>query len=156
IRWFDRWAHGTGRRRVLPCFKPTWPASGWCFRLSFRLKSFLLRGPWGRRVLRPLGLPLLHLIRLVGRSVQLDQPIEGLWDAEIPGTRDGLLASLHSFVALQQQRFGLGVLLLAQQRTAEHRLRIERAPNVRLQLLAKGHALTQDRLGLDELVQLHE
>src|SRR5688572_23946639 len=47
------------------------------------------------RVLRPLGPPLLRLLRPVRRGVQLDQPVEGLGDAPVGLRRDGLLAGLH-------------------------------------------------------------
>src|SRR5262245_8387622 len=71
-----------------------------------------------RRVLRPLGLPLLHLVRLVRRRVELDQAVEGLGDARVASAPrwDRLLPLLQSLVALEEQRLGLGVLLLAQQR----------------------------------------
>src|SRR5262245_62430813 len=45
--------------------------------LVFPLILFLARRRCWGGVLRPLGLPLLHLVRLVRRRVKLDQPLEG-------------------------------------------------------------------------------
>jgi hypothetical protein len=65
---------------------------------------------------------LLRLGRFVARGVQLSQPVEGLMDAQLSATLfgDGLLARLHFLVALEQQRLGIGLLLLSEQRPAEH------------------------------------
>ena len=40
--------------------------------------SLLPRRLGGRRILRALGLPLLHLVRFVRRGVEIDKPVEGL------------------------------------------------------------------------------
>src|SRR6516165_9854562 len=87
-------------------------------RVSFLLRRFGV----ALRILRPLGPPLLRLVRFVDRGVPLNQPVEGFGDAQLSATlfRDGLLAGLQPLVALDEQRLGLGVLLLTQQRSAEH------------------------------------
>src|SRR5262245_15165083 len=106
--------------------------------------SFLLPRRWGNiRVLRPLGPPLLHLVRLVRRRVQLDQPVEGFGQAPLVHRP---LPLLHALVALQEQRLGLGVLLLAQERPAEQRLGVELPPPVSWRLRPGSHALPEIRL----------
>src|SRR5262249_42934375 len=109
--------------------------------------SFLLPRRWGNfRVLRPLGPPLLHLVRLVRRRVQLDQPVEGFGQPPLVPRLDRPLPLLHALVALQEQQLGLGVLLLAQQRPAEQRLGLECLPVGPEELRPGGHALPEIRL----------
>src|SRR5262245_23875175 len=90
---------------------------------------------WGFRILRPLRLPALRFVRPARRRVKFDQPVERFGDAGLAALGDGFLALLHSLIPLYQQRFGLGVLLPAQERSAEQRLGIEQRPGVGLLLL---------------------
>jgi hypothetical protein len=78
----------------------------------------------------------------------LHQSHQGLRQADLPLRRDLDLTLLHAVVALQQQRFGVGVFLLAQQDVAEQRLRVEGGPEVRLRLLADGQALAEEGVGV--------
>src|SRR5579875_303837 len=98
-------------------------------------------------ILSPLGPPFLRLIWLVRGGGQLDQPVEGFGDAGFADFGDRLLALLHPLVALEQERLGRSVLLLAQERPAEHGHRVERVPGVRLRLLADGQALAEKGFG---------
>lgn len=106
--------------------------------------SLLLLCRFCLRILRSLGFPLRRLVRLVRHGVQLDQPVEGFGDAGVRLRRDGLLAGLQPLEALEQQRLGVGVLLLAQQRPAEQRLRVERGPGVGLVPLADAKTLRDE------------
>src|SRR5687767_8533051 len=63
---------------------------------------------------------------------------------------------LHSLVAGQEQRLGLGVVLLAQQAAAEQGLRVERLPGVRPVLLEECQALAQQRLRVGVLLLLEQ
>lgn len=82
---------------------------------AFRLwRDFLRHG-----VLRPLGLPLRHFVRLVRGGVKLDEPVEGLVEADLGLPRNRGLALFHPLVAGNQQRLGLGVFLPARERAAE-------------------------------------
>ena len=119
-------------------------------------RSLLSRRRGGRRILRPLGLPLLDFVRLVRGGVELDEPVEGLGEADAGLRRDRLLPLLHPLVAFPQERFGLGVFLLAQQGAAEQRLRVEGPPDVGLLLLADGQALAEERFGLGPFLLLEQ
>src|SRR5262249_24038977 len=68
------------------------------------------------------------LLRLGALVVQPDQRLERLDQAGIRLFRHLHLTLLHPLIALDEQRLGLGVLLLEQQRFAEQRLRAERRP----------------------------
>src|SRR5262249_43737478 len=128
---------GTGYGRVSAASAVPWS-------LPPRPGSFLLPRRWGNiRVLRPLGPPLRHLVWPVRRRVQLDQPVEGFGQAPLVHRP---LPLLHTLVALQEQRLGLGVLLLAQKRPAEQRLGVELHPRVSWQLRPGGQALPEIRL----------
>ncbi len=101
-------------------------------------------------------MPLLDFVGLVRRGEKLDQPVDGFVQADLRWFRDRLLPLFHSLVARQQQRFGFGVFPLAQQRAAEHRLRVEGGPELGLGFLANGQALSQVRLGLGPFLLLQE
>ena len=111
--------------------------------------SLLPRRRGGRRILRPLGLPLLDVVRLVRGGGEIDQAVDGIGEADLALLRNRGLALLHPRVALLQEWFGFGVFLLAQQGSAEERLRVEGGPDVGLSLLADGQALAEERFGLD-------
>ncbi len=80
--------------------------------------------------------------------VELDEPLEGFGQAELVLWRDLRLTRLHPLVAADEQRFGLGVLLLAEQAAAELTAGVEGGPVVGFVLLADGQALAEERLGL--------
>jgi hypothetical protein len=107
----------------------------------------------GIAILPPLRLPSFDRVRLVRGGVELDQAVEGFGDAQLSTTRirDLLLPSLRPHVALQQERLGPCVLILAQERPADLRLGVEGPPFVGLFLLADGQALAKDRLGVGPL-----
>ena len=119
-------------------------------RESSRFHLSLLLRRLGLELLHPLGPPPLDLVGPVRHGVQFDQPVEGLGDADGGRKwRDRLLPLLHTLVTLQEQRLGVGVLLLAQQRPAELRPCVESGPDIRLSFLADGQALVnQERFGL--------
>src|SRR5262249_41440819 len=94
-------------------------------------------GLGGIQLLPPLG----GLVLLLGRLVQRDQTLQGLGQANLARWRNLGRALLQPRVAGQEQWLGVGVLLLAQQRAAQHRLSVERVPGVGLRLFAEGEAL---------------
>ncbi len=67
----------------------------------------------------PLFPTLLSLVILRRR---LARPLD---DAEISDGRDGLLGPFHSIVPGWQQRFGVGAILLTQERSAEQRQSVQ-------------------------------
>src|SRR5262245_26358679 len=87
--------------------------------------------------------PLHRFILLVPGVVELHQPLQRLGQACLDVRRDLGRALLQPVVTLQEQRLGLGVLLLAQEAPAELRPGIEGRPGVRLDLFPDGEALAQ-------------
>src|SRR5262249_37217638 len=87
---------------------------------------------------------------------QFDQPVEGfVQPARAPRRgRHPRRPRPHPPVARAQQRLGLGVLLLPQQRAAEQRLGLERPPVSGRDLLPDRQALAEDRLSLGALALL--
>jgi len=80
--------------------------------------------------------------------VESHQALDRFGEADLALRRYGRRPLLHPLIAGQQQRFGVGVFLLAQQCPAEQRLRVERGPDIGLRLLADGQALAEERLVL--------
>jgi hypothetical protein len=84
-------------------------ASGGSFRLAHQSLICCVSNmtgcdwPWrvSCRILRLLGLPLLRLLQLARRDIQLDQPVDGLREADPSLRRNGLLALPHPLVAGQ-------------------------------------------------------
>src|SRR5262249_42038105 len=130
----------------------------------------MVRGPGTRRAgrsrpsllgglgfLAELRAPLGGLGLVAGGLVELHQTPQGFLQADTWNLRRGLRAALlQAVIALEEQRLGLGVLLLPQQRLAEHGLRVERRPVVRKFLFAEGEALAEQRLGLGVLPVLQQ
>src|SRR5262249_31401845 len=92
--------------------------------------------------LRPFLAPPGGLVRLVGRFVEPYQPLQRFAQADF-GVRRGdlVLAFFHAFVTLHEQRLGVGVLLLAQERFAQQRLGVEGRPVIGLLGLAHLEAV---------------
>src|SRR5258707_14062433 len=108
------------------------------------LRSWLLLRLLLCRFGRLLFLPPLHRVVLLAcRFVELHQSLDRFRDADLALLWDRLLPLLHPLIAGQQQRFGGGILLLAEQRPAEQRRRVERGPSVRGRMLPRGRALAQ-------------
>src|SRR5262249_53795360 len=80
--------------------------------------------------------PFLGLVFLPPGVVELNQPLQGLGQADLAVGRDLGRALLHSFVTLQEQWFGLGVLLLAQQTGTRQAQGMKARPTVREHLLS--------------------
>ena len=91
----------------------------------------------------PVLAPLRRFVFLVGRFVQLHQPLQRLGQTVVGYLGDFVLALFHAGIPILEQRLGGGVLLLAEQGCAEHRFGVERGPVVRLFLFADGQALAQ-------------
>src|SRR5262245_16885183 len=106
-----------------------------------------------RRLVRRLaeGLQLLPPLRGLGCVLQsvteLHQPLQAVSKEDSGLWWDLRLVLLQALVAGQQQRLGLGVLLLAQQRATEQGLGLERGPGVGLFLRADRQAVAQDGFG---------
>jgi hypothetical protein len=66
------------------------------------------------------------------------------------------LAGLYALIAREDQRFGVGVLLLVQEAAAEQAAGVEGGPLVGLALLANGQAIAQDGLGRGPFALLDE
>ena len=64
--------------------------------------------------------------------------------------RNLVLPLFHALVTREQQRFGLGIVLLAQPGLTEQGLCAEGLPGVGLKLRANGRAFLQDRLSFSE------
>src|SRR2546423_1717563 len=105
------------------------------------------------RLLRRVELlpPLGGLLWPAPRVVEPDDPLQRFAQASLGLFGNLPLALLHLLVALQQQRLGVGVLLLAQQAGAQQALRVEGAPGVRLLLGPDRQAVAQHRLGFGPL-----
>lgn len=103
-------------------------------------------------LLRQLLPPFGGFVFLVGAVVQIDEALNRFGQADLALGGDVGLVLFHAFVAGQEQRFGLGVFLLAEQAAAEQRLGVERGPVVRLFLLADRETLADERFGVGELL----
>src|SRR5262249_55671527 len=106
--------------------------------------------PWSLRVLQLFPPPVRFGLVVLG-VVELHQPLQGL-DQAAPGVLwyPGL-ALFNPPVALLQQRPGVGVFLLAQQRGAAQGSGVERGPQVGLMLGAYLQAVAGQPLGLGVL-----
>src|SRR5581483_7342747 len=93
--------------------------------------------------------PFRGLVRLAGAVIELHQAAKRFLEP-LPADRSGdlVLAFLHPLVAPEQQRLGLGVLLLAEEGLSERGPRVKRPPVLRLRLLADGQAFLQRGFGL--------
>src|SRR6516165_8539103 len=87
--------------------------------------QLLLRHLPGRPSRCQLLSPSRSVAGLSGLLIELHEALEGLSQAVSALRRDCCLAPLHSFVAGQQQRLGIGVFFLAQERAAELRFGVE-------------------------------
>ena len=74
----------------------------------------------------------------------------------LPCGRDLLGPQLHSLVPGPEQGLGVGVFLLTEQGSAEHRLRVERRPVVGGFGLADGEDFTEDGLGFGPVLLLKQ
>src|SRR5262245_4309754 len=72
--------------------------------------------------------PLTGLVWLAPGVVELHQRLQGFSQADLAGRRNLRLAPFHPLVAGSQERLGVGVLPLVQQRGAEQGLGAKRRP----------------------------
>jgi hypothetical protein len=77
-------------------------------------------------------------------------------NANSPRSHRSAVALHHAFVALQQERLGRGVLLLAQQRSPQQAEGVIAQPVVGQRLLADGQAVPEEWLGRDVLLLLQQ
>ena len=96
------------------------------------------------------------LLRLLGRFVELHESFDRFGQEFLPWRRYPGLALFHPLVALPQERLGLGVLLLAQERSAQQAQGVIAQPVVGQLLLTDSQALPEDWLGRDVLLLLQQ